>query len=98
MEFLIAIGFFGLVSALVYMVVGGRGPVTEDAIQRRLESIGIQSEARSQIRLHEDEEITLWERAANFSLADRVLPDRFHEIGRRLHEAGYRGNRAVRVC
>jgi tight adherence protein C len=97
MELLIAVGFFGLVSALVYMVVGGRGPVTEDAIQRRLESIGIQSEAKSQIRLHEDEEITLWERVANFFFGDRELPDRFNEIGRRLHQAGYRGNRAVRI-
>lgn len=97
MELLIALGFFGLVSALVYMVVGGKGPVTEDAIQRRLESIGIQSEARGQIRLHEDEEITLWERVANFFFGDRELPDRFNEIGRRLHQAGYRGNRAVRI-
>jgi tight adherence protein C len=97
MEFLIAVGFFGLISAIVYFVFASRAPVAEEAIQRRLESIGFKNESRSQIRLHDEEEITFWERIANFFFGDRELPERFNMISRRLHQAGYRGNRAVRI-
>lgn len=97
MEFLIAVGFFGLISAIVYFVFASRAPVAEEAIQRRLESIGFQSESRAQIRLHDEEETTFWERIANFFFGDRELPERFNMISRRLHQAGYRGNRAVRI-
>jgi tight adherence protein C len=97
MELLIAVGFFGLVSAIVYFVVASKAPVADDAIQRRLENIGIQGESRGPIRLHEDEETTFWETIANFFFGDRELPERFNMISRRLHQAGYRGNRAVRI-
>jgi tight adherence protein C len=97
MELLIAVGFFGLISAIVYFVMASRAPISEDAIQRRLESIGVQTESRTQIRLHEDEETTFWERIANFFFGDREMPERFNMISRRLHQAGYRGNRAVRI-
>jgi len=66
MELLIAVGFFGLITALVYFVIASKAPVAEDAIQRRLESIGLQTESRAQVRLHDTEEITFWERVANF--------------------------------
>jgi tight adherence protein C len=97
MELLIAIGFFGLISAIVYYVLASRAPVTDDTIQRRLENIGLQTEARGPIRLHEDEETTFWERVANFFFGDRELPERFNRVSQRLHQAGYRGNRAVRI-
>jgi tight adherence protein C len=97
MEFLIAVGFFGVISAIVYFVFASRAPVAEEAIQRRLESIGFQNESRTQIRLHDEEETTFWERIANFFFGDRELPERFNMISRRLHQAGYRGNRAVRI-
>ena len=97
MEFLIAVGFFGLISAIVYFVFASRAPVAEEAIQRRLESIGFQNESRAQIRLHDEDETTFWERIANFFFGDRELPERFNMISRRLHQAGYRGNRAVRI-
>ena len=97
MELLIAVGFFGLISAIVYFVIASRAPIAEEAIQRRLESIGLQTESRSQIRLYEDAELTFWERIANFFFGDRELPERFTLISRRLHQAGYRGNRAVRI-
>ena len=97
MELLIAVGFFGLISAIVYFVIAARAPISEEAIQRRLESIGLQTESRSQIRLYEDAELTFWERIANFFFGDRELPERFNMISRRLHQAGYRGNRAVRI-
>jgi len=98
MAFLIAVGFFGMISAVVYFVFASRAPVSEDAIQRRLESIGVQSgTSRAPIRLHEDDETTFWERITNFFFGDRELPDRFTMISQRLHQAGYRGNRAVRI-
>jgi tight adherence protein C len=97
MELLIAVGFFGLVSAVVYFFVASRSPVSEEAIQRRLENIGIQPEARTPLRLYDTEETTLWERVANFFFGDKEMPDRFSSISRRLHQAGYRGNRAVRI-
>jgi tight adherence protein C len=62
-----------------------------------LESIGVQTEARSPIRLHEDEETTFWERVADFFFGNRELPERFNMVSQRLHQAGYRGNRAVRI-
>jgi tight adherence protein C len=57
----------------------------------------MQAEARTQVRLHDQEETTFWERVANFFFGDRELPERFNMISRRLHQAGYRGNRAVRI-
>ena len=53
MELLIAVGFFGLITALAYFVIASKAPVAEDAIQRRLESIGLQTESRAQVRLHD---------------------------------------------
>ena len=97
MELLIAVGFFGVVSAIVYFVLAARAPVADEAIQRRLQNIGIQAEARAQVRLHDEEETTFWERITNFFFGDRELPERFNMISRRLHQAGYRGNRAVRI-
>ena len=97
MELLIAVGFFGVVSAIVYFVLAARAPVGDEAIQRRLQNIGIQAEARAQVRLHDEEETTFWERITNFFFGDRELPERFNMISRRLHQAGYRGNRAVRI-
>src|SRR5258705_1745242 len=97
MELLIAVGFFGLITALVYFVIAAKAPVSDDAIQRRLESIGLQTESRAQLRLDDTEETTFWERVANFFFGDRELPEGFNLASRRLHQAGYRGNRAVRI-
>ena len=98
MELLIAVGFFGLISALVYFVVASRAPVADDAIQRRLESIGLQTESRAQVSgFTKTEEITFWERVTNFFFGDREMPERFNHGQQRLHQAGYRGNRAVRI-
>jgi len=97
MELLIAVGFFGLISALVYFVLASKAPIADEAIQRRLQNIGLQSEARTQIRLHETEETTLCEQVSNFFFGHRELPERFNNAARSLHQAGYRGNRAVRI-
>jgi tight adherence protein C len=97
MEILIAIGVFGIVSGVIYFLIASRAPVADEIIQRRLENIGAQAQARSPIRLHEHEEITLWEKVANFFFGDRELPDRVTSVSQKLHQAGYRGNRAVRI-
>jgi tight adherence protein C len=97
MELIIAVGFFGVISGLVYFVLASRSPVADEAIQRRLESIGVQAQSRGPIRLHDDEETTVWERVANFFFGDKEMPDRFSGISRRLHQAGYRGHRAIRI-
>jgi tight adherence protein C len=39
----------------------------------------------------------MWERVANFFFGDKEMPDRFSNISRRLHQAGFRGNRAIRI-
>jgi len=39
MELLIAVGFFGLISALVYFVLASKAPIADEAIQRRLQNI-----------------------------------------------------------
>ena len=97
MELLIAVGIFGLIGGLVYFLVASRTPVAEDAIQRRLDNIAIQAQTKTPIRLHDNDEMTLWERVTNFFFGDKELPDRFNNMARRLHQAGYRGNRAVRI-
>lgn len=98
MELLIAVGIFGLIAGLIYFFVASRAPVTEDAIQRRLDNISVQSQSKTPIRLHgSDDDLTLWERVANFFIGDKEMPARFSAMGRRLHQAGYRGNRAIRI-
>ena len=97
MELLIAVGFFGLISGIVYFVVASRVPVADDVIQQRLQNINAQSQERAPIRLHENDEITIWEQVANFFFGDKEMPERFTRMSRSLHQAGYRGNRAVRI-
>lgn len=97
MELLIAVGVFGLISGVVYFVVASRAPVSDEVIQRRLENISVNTEPSRQIRLHEGDETTFWESVTNFFMGDKELPDRFNAVSRRLHQAGYRGNRAIRI-
>src|SRR6266550_141274 len=97
MELLITVGIFGLVSGLIYLIFASKVPVMEEAIQRRLETIGAQRKESAPIRLYDSEEVTFWEHVTNFFFGDKEMPDRFNNISRRLHQAGYRGNRAVRI-
>jgi tight adherence protein C len=97
MELLIAVGVFGLISGVVYFVVASRAPVSDEVIQRRLENISVKADTSRQIRLHDAEETSFWESVANFFFGDQELPDRFNSVSRRLHQAGYRGNRAIRI-
>ena len=97
MELLITFGVFGLVSGVIYFLFASRAPISDEVIQRRLESISSQGTSKRQFRLYDNEQQTFWERVTDFFLGDKEMPERFTRIGRRLHQAGYRGARAVRI-
>src|SRR4249919_1452827 len=97
MELLIAVGVSGLISGVVYFIVASRAPVSDEVIQRRLENINVKAESSHQFRLHEADETSIWESITNFFMGDQELPERFNAMSRRLHQAGYRGNRAIRI-
>jgi len=97
MEILVAIGIFGLVSVFLYYALSARVPLSDDAIQRRLETISYKSSEPHSIRLHGDEAENLSERIARFFLGEKdVMPARYVGLIRLLHQAGYRGERALR--
>ena len=97
MELLITLGVFGMVSGLIYFVFSSRTPISEEAIQRRLESIGSQVTPPRQFRLYDTDDQTFWERVTDFFFGNKEMPARFSRVSRRLHQAGYRGARAVRI-
>ena len=86
MELLITVGIFGLVSGLIYLIFASKVPVVEEAIQRRLETIGGQRKESASIRLFDSEEVTFWEQVTNFFFGDKEMPARFNEISRRGFE------------
>ena len=97
MELIIALGIFGLVAGFLYYVLAARVPISDEAIQRRLETISVQAKETGRIILHETEEQTLWERIAEFFLGTKEMPVRYNRLSRMLHQAGYRGERAIRI-
>ena len=97
MEVLIAIGIFGAVGAVMYFVLAPRAPMAEDVIQRRLESIAGTRAAPAPVRLYDTEEETFWERVTNFFFGSKEIPDNLSKAGTQLHQAGYRGARAIRI-
>jgi tight adherence protein C len=97
METLIAIAVFGVVGAIMYVVLAPRAPIAEDVIQRRLETISGPRTASGPVRLYDNEEETLWERVATFFIGSKEIPDKLSKAGTKLHQAGYRGARAIRI-
>lgn len=97
MELLIAVGLFGMIFGIVYFTLSSRVPIAEDAIQRRLETIALQSKATKPARLERIAEQTFWEQVADFFFGSKDMPETYSRISRRLHQAGYRGVRAVRI-
>ena len=98
MEILIAAGIFALVFGVLYFTLASRVPVVEEAIQRRLENIAAQPKTAARLRLYDAKEETFWENVANFFLGDkREIPAAYSKIGRLLHQAAYRGERAIRI-
>src|ERR1043166_7469747 len=99
MELIIALGIFGLVAGFLYYLLTARVPVgSDDAIQRRLQNLSIQARDVGRITLHATtEEETLWERIATFFLGPNAMPAQYNRLSRMLHQAGYRGDRAIRI-
>jgi tight adherence protein C len=98
MELLIALGIFALVFGVLYFTLVSRAPVVEEAIQRRLNDIAARPKTAARIRLYDAKEETFWENVANFFLGDkREIPAAYSKVGRVLHQAAYRGERAIRI-
>jgi tight adherence protein C len=98
MEILIALGIFALVFGILYFTLVSRVPLVEEAIQRRLNDIAARPKTAARIRLYDAKEETFWENVANFFLGDkREIPAAYSKIGRLLHQAAYRGERAIRI-
>jgi tight adherence protein C len=98
MELLIALGIFALVFGVLYFTLVSRVPVVEEAIQRRLNDIAARPKTAARIRLYDAKEETFWENVANFFLGDkREIPAAYSKVGRLLHQAAYRGERAIRI-
>jgi tight adherence protein C len=97
METLIAIAVFGVVGAIIYLVLAPRAPIAEDMIQRRLETISGPRTAAAPIRLFAHEDETFWERVADFFFGSKEMPANLSKAGTQLHQAGYRGARAIRI-
>jgi tight adherence protein C len=97
MEALIAIGIFGIVGTIVYLSFATRGPIAEEVIQRRLETIAGSRIDSAPVHLFDSEEETFWERVTNFFFGSREIPENLSRAGKSLHQAGYRGARAIRI-
>jgi len=97
METLIAIAVFGVVGAIMYLVLAPKAPIAEDMIQRRLETISGPRTAAAPVRLYDSEDETFWERVADFFFGSKEIPENLSRAGTRLHQAGYRGARAIRI-
>jgi tight adherence protein C len=98
MEVLIAVGIFALVFGVLYFTLASRVPASEEAIQRRLDSIAALPRESARVPLHDATDDTFWETVANFFLGDkREIPAAYSRVARLLHQAGYRGERAIRT-
>ena len=97
METLIAVSVFGVVGAIMYVVFAPRAPIAEDMIQRRLETISGPRTSSAPVRLYDSDEQTFWERVADFFFGSKEMPENLTKAGTKLHQAGYRGARAIRI-
>src|SRR3989304_10427123 len=97
MELLIAVGLFGMIFGIAYFTLASRPPIAEDAVPRPLDTIALQPRPSKPVRLEQTEAETFWEQVAGFFLGAKDMPETYNRISRRLHQAGYRGVRAVRI-
>jgi tight adherence protein C len=78
--------------------LAARVPVADEAIQRRLETLSVQARETGRISLYTNEEAdTFWERIATFFFGSNAMPGHYNRLSRMLHQAGYRGERAIRI-
>ena len=94
---LVAIGTFGLVGGLSLLFLAPKVDSEEEVIQKRLAAISEGSTRANGQLLIGGSEKTFWEQTANFFLGNQELPERYTTIGRTLHQAGYSGERAIRI-
>jgi tight adherence protein C len=95
---LVAIGTFGFVGGLSLLFLAPRVESEEEIIQKRLSAISAGSaRVNGQPALVDQGETTFWEQTANFFLGDKELPESYTAVSRTLHQAGYSGERAVRI-
>ncbi len=98
MEFLlIFIGIYGLVGGTAFLLLAPRSGVHEEAIQKRLDAIAVKPAKGSRVRLLSSEEETFWEQIAKFFLGENEMAARYTKFRRLLHQAGFPGERSVRI-
>jgi tight adherence protein C len=95
---IVMIGIFGLVGSLSLLIFAPRALSSGEIIQRRLSSLRETPMPHPQaVKGASSETNPLWERTANFFLGDLQLPERYTAISRLLHQAGYPGERTIRI-
>jgi tight adherence protein C len=98
MEFLIAAAIFCIVGGLVFLLLAPKARVQEERIQRRLEAITAgEATAIKRAESHGEDEETLWERITSFFFGGKELAPQNTNLHRLLHQAGYDGEKAVRI-
>lgn len=98
MEMLVAIGVFGLVGGFFYLVLGSKTAIDDETIQKRLRAISAGPGRTSRVRLlGQQGEETFWEQITTFFLGAQELPAKYTGYRRLLHQAGYPGERAIRI-
>ncbi|MFQ5684286.1 MAG: type II secretion system F family protein [Candidatus Binatia bacterium] len=99
MELFVAIGVFGLVVGFFYLILSPKTLAHDEAVQQRLERIAAGGKTRTAgVRLLGDEgEETFWEHVADFFLGKDELPAKYMGFRSMLHQAGYPGERAIRI-
>jgi len=95
---LITVGIFGLVAGSIYLLLAPRAKIEEEAIHRRLEAIAASAAKTSgKVRLLDADQESFWENIARFFLGEKELAARYTKDRILLHQAGYPGERAVRI-
>ena len=98
MELLVAIGLFGLVGGGFYIILGPKTVGQDENVQKRLSAIASKPATASRVRLlGEEGDETFWEQITRFFLGEKELPAKYTGFRRLLHQAGYPGERAVRI-
>ncbi len=98
MILLIDIAVFGLIGSSIFLLLSPKGEVQDETMQRRLKSIvAKKEESIGKVHLLGTEVRTFWERVAAFFLGDNALAAKYTAVRRILHQAGYVGERAVRI-
>jgi tight adherence protein C len=95
---LVAIGTLGFVGGLSLLFLAPRVESEEEVIRKRLDAISAGSaRTNGPSPLVDQGETTFWERTTNFFLGDKELPESYTAVSRTLHQAGYSGERALRI-